>query len=85
MEKTRKEDFEKFKVGDKVEFIEDFDTAFPHFFVNKGLTGKIVINDEECISIKMDKKLDGAENWNNEVHLYTTHEFLYPSNYIRTL
>jgi hypothetical protein len=66
---SRKEDFDKFKVGTKVKFIEEWE-SFPHFHVKNGLSGKVVRNDCMGIAIKMDEKLDGAEYWDNEVHFY---------------
>lgn len=58
-----------FKIGDKVKFIEDWD-IFPFDYINKGETGSIAVNDDEMISVKLDKYHEDLETWDNEAHIY---------------
>ena len=55
--------------GKKVKLLRDID-KFPHFIAKKGSTGKIVDYNENLVSIKLDEKIEGAEHWDNCVHLY---------------
>ena len=45
---------------------------FPHFIAPKGATGTIVISDTELVAARMDEKIDGCEEWDNEVCWYPT-------------
>ena len=53
----------------RVEFIAEWE-AFPHFTVKIGEKGTVIENSDEKISIKMDNTIEGANYWDNCVHLY---------------
>lgn len=57
------------EVGKRVKLTTDI-MKFPHFIAKKGQTGTIVEYDEELVSIKMDEYMEGAETWDNCIHLY---------------
>jgi len=84
-------DLKDYHVGQRVEFIRDWGLAFPHFYVDKGMTGVIVFVDENCsmaddiaFSIKADEAIDGAEEWDNEIHV--NHEYIkFIEDYIKII
>lgn len=44
---------------------------YPHFIVEKGATGTVVdIGAPDVFAVCMDEKIEGAEEWENEVHWY---------------
>lgn len=54
----------------RVVLIRDIE-RYPHFIAVKGRTGVIVVADPDCIAVRLDDPLDGAEEWDNEVHFYS--------------
>ena len=61
---------EKFEIGDKIKFTEEWD-AYPHAIVRKGMQGKVDEINDEMISFKMDETIEGLEEWDNCVHIYS--------------
>jgi hypothetical protein len=57
------------ELGKRVKLITDI-VKFPHFIAKKGQTGTIVEYTEELVSVKLDETVEGAETWDNCVHLY---------------
>lgn len=43
---------------------------YPHFIVEEGATGMIVESDDELVALKLDEVIEGAEEWQNELHWY---------------
>lgn len=64
---------ENLKIGDVVELKRDVE-RYPQFIAKKGERGTIVEMDEDQISAKMDKKIDGAEEWDNCLQWYKSDE-----------
>ncbi len=60
----------QFFVGMRVEFIELWEFAFPHFYLEKGEKGTVDEITNDIISIKLDNHIEGAEEWDNCVHLW---------------
>jgi len=58
------------RVGTRIRLIRDVE-RFPFFIATAGLEGVITENSAEKIAAKMDRKLGGAEAWNNEIHWET--------------
>lgn len=56
--------------GTKVRFVRDVE-RYPHFVVPEGRTGTVTVSDEKVIRVKLDEALDGAGEWENEVHWYS--------------
>ena len=56
-------------IGDRVELIVDVD-RFPHFVAPAGSTGTVVdVGDSQIVlAVRLDEPVDGAEDWDNEVH-----------------
>ena len=44
---------------------------FPHFRAEDGRTGEVVTVEPDLIAVRMDEPLDGAEEWDNEIHWFT--------------
>jgi len=57
------------EIGKKVKLSKDI-LKFPHFIAKKGQTGTIVEYTKDLVSVKLDKEVEGAETWDNCVHLY---------------
>ena len=59
-------------VGARVRLKHDVD-RYPHFIAPKGAEG-IVVNhdphDPALVAVRLDEKVEGAEEWENEVHWY---------------
>lgn len=58
------------RLGEKVQLKNDIE-RYPHFYLNKGMTGIVVRITKELIAIKMNKKIVGMEEWNNELQFYS--------------
>lgn len=43
---------------------------YPHFIVPAGMTGEITCSDEELVALRMDAHIEGARDWDNELHWY---------------
>lgn len=56
-------------VGTRVRLKRDVD-RYPHFVAEKGMTGVVTLKSEDQIVIRLDEAVNGAEEWNNEVHWY---------------
>jgi hypothetical protein len=42
---------------------------YPHFIAPKGATGTVVdVGDPQVFAVRMDDLVEGAEEWDNEVH-----------------
>lgn len=74
----------KFKIGDKVKFIEDW-CIFPEDSISKGETGVITEINFELIAVRLDKKHDGLDTWDNEAHIYLADKERKPEDYIKTI
>ncbi len=59
------------KIGDRVELQRDVE-RYPQFIAKKGLQGTIAKKDDEVFAVKMDKRLKGAEEWDNCIEWYAT-------------
>lgn len=57
------------ETGTKVRLSRDIE-RYPHFTAPEGATGQVVAYDDEIIRVKLDDKLPGAEEWDNELHWY---------------
>lgn len=55
--------------GMRVQFTTDVD-RYPHFVVAEGSTGTVTALDDEMAAVKLDEKIEGAEEWENEVQWY---------------
>jgi hypothetical protein len=53
-------------VGTRVRLTQYAD-RFPHFIADKGAVGTVTVDDEYLYAVKMDDRLDGCEEWGNEV------------------
>ncbi len=54
--------------GTRVRLIHDVD-RYPHFIAPEGATGTVVdIGDPMVFAVKLDVHIDGAEDWDNEIH-----------------
>lgn len=53
-------------VGAAVRLVNDVE-RFPHFIAPAGMTGRVVMKDDDSICIRMDAHLEGAQEWNNEI------------------
>jgi hypothetical protein len=51
---------------------------FPHFIARAGTTGQIVEMSESLIAVSMDEPLEGAEEWENEIHWYPDDPLSFP-------
>jgi hypothetical protein len=40
---------------------------YPHFSIDSGATGTITESSDDLISLRMDRHVEGAEDWDNEV------------------
>jgi len=40
---------------------------FPHFWISAGAVGTITVSTDDLIALKMDEKISGAEEWDNEI------------------
>jgi len=58
-----------FPVGARVRLNHEI-WRYPHFIAEKGLTGVVIEATEELFSVRMDEPLEGAEDWDNELHWY---------------
>jgi len=58
------------QVDMRVKFMQDWELAFPHFKIKKGEKGTVIQITDELVAIRMDNIIDGAEEWDNCVHLY---------------
>ena len=56
----------KLVIGDRVVLTEDVE-RFPHFIAAAGSIGTVSHLDGDCLCVKMDKLIPGAEEWDNEV------------------
>ncbi len=57
-----------FTIGTRVRLTHAVD-RYPHFIAPKGSTGTVVdIGCNEIFAVRLDEKLDGAEDWMNEIH-----------------
>jgi hypothetical protein len=43
---------------------------YPHFIAPRGALGTLVATDDATIAVRLDEPLEGAEDWDNEVHWY---------------
>jgi len=60
--------------GARVRLTADVE-RFPHFIAPKGATGTVEIQPDlsgelEVYAVRLDKPLEGAEEWANEIHWY---------------
>lgn len=58
-----------FSEGDRVKLVQKVD-RYPHFVVPTGAEGTVVKNNEELLAVRIDTEVEGADEWNNEVHWY---------------
>lgn len=54
------------KVGEKVITLQEID-RFPHFIIKQHATGTITKVKENEIWVKFDQKIEGCEEWDNQV------------------
>lgn len=54
------------KVGDRICLV-DYVERYPNFIADPGMTGTITTIDGFEIWAKMDKHIDGCEEWDNEI------------------
>lgn len=54
-------------VGSRVKLLTDVD-RYPEFIARKGATGSVVLVKRRRLSVKMDKPIEGAEEWDNTIH-----------------
>lgn len=54
-------------VGTRVRLALDID-RFPYFTAKAGATGIVVAAEPALVAVKLDEKIVGAEDWDNEVH-----------------
>jgi hypothetical protein len=62
------------RVGTRVRLRHDV-WRYPHFIAPMGATGTVVGHEDSqpwTVAVRMDEHLDGAEDWDNEVHWYPT-------------
>lgn len=57
-----------FRIGQKVEFIEEWD-IFPHALIKIGETGTVSSIDNDEVWVKLDKVHDALDYWENQAHL----------------
>ncbi len=57
------------EVGARVRLTHSVD-RYPHFIAPEGATGRVLFNESALFSVRLDKHLPGAEEWENEVHWY---------------
>lgn len=58
--------------GSRVRLKRDVE-RYPHFVAPEGLTGTVVECEEEIVSVRLDEPVEGAEEWDNQVHWYPEH------------
>lgn len=57
-------------IGSSVRLTQDVE-RYPHFIAPEGMTGVVVDGgDPGLVAVRMDIRVPGAEEWNNEVHWY---------------
>lgn len=49
---------------------------FPHFVARNGSTGTVTVNDDDGVWAKMDHSIDGAREWENEIHWESLFDFI---------
>lgn len=57
------------EVAARVQLAHDVE-RYPHFIAPAGALGTVVGHDNGMYSVRLDKPLAGAEDWDNEVHWY---------------
>lgn len=68
---------EEFHVGDRV-YCPLIVERFPHFVVQEGARGTVTATDDGDVWVKLDKKVDGCEEWNNELQWSAADEIARP-------
>lgn len=58
-----------YTIGTRVRLRHDVD-RYPHFIALKGMLGTVAIVQSGLIGVRLDEHLDGAEDWDNEVHWF---------------
>lgn len=41
---------------------------YPHFLAPAGATGTVVAVEPSFVAVRMDEPIEGAEEWNNQIH-----------------
>lgn len=60
------DEFGDLAVGQKVALKADIE-RYPHFRIPCGWTGEVVELTDQLVRVKMDRHVDGAESWDNEL------------------
>lgn len=58
-----------YAAGDRVRLTRNVD-RYPHFIAPAGATGVLTSCDNDLWAVRLDLKVDGAEDWDNEVQWY---------------
>jgi hypothetical protein len=58
-------------VGARVQLRHAVD-RYPHFLAPEGATGTVTEATADVYAVRMDTHLDGAEDWDNQIHWYPT-------------
>ena len=53
--------------GTRVKLRKDVE-RYPHFVAPEGAEGIITKKEEDLIAVRLDEPLEGAEEWDNEIH-----------------
>jgi hypothetical protein len=60
------------KEGDVVLLMEPYE-CFPHFMLEAGAAGTVVLVDEETLAVLMHEHIAGCEEWDNEIVMTRDH------------
>ena len=63
------------QIGERYMLVNDVD-RFPDFIAEGGLEGTLSDIDNGLYCLRMDKTIEGAEEWDNEVIWHSLDEFL---------
>ncbi len=55
--------------GDRVRLTQVVE-RYPHFVVEAGTVGTVTYTDDAVLGVTLDDKIDGAEEWSNEIMWY---------------
>jgi len=58
---------------------------YPHFIADEGMVGTVVERSYDLFAVRMDRRLEGAEEWANEIHWYPQNCDEWPEEEIEVL